>query len=655
MFNAASKTDNVSAEANYIESVFSTYLYTGTGASQTINNGLDLSTNGGLVWIKERSSTSASPSNKLFDTNRGATKYLKSDSTAPQTTDANSLTAFNSNGFTVGSSIASNTNNSTYVAWSFRKQPKFFDVVTYSGDDVSNRAIPHSLGSVPGCIIIKTVSGGDQGWIVYHRSLANPTNSALRLEDTAPVTALPYFPTNPTSTNFYVAGGGYSVNSSGYTYVAYIFAHDAGGFGPTGTDNVISCGYGTAASNTSAINVTLGYEPQFILMKNATDPSGSPWWMFDTMRGIGSYGLAQKLEANSGTYESTVGNVSYPVNITSTGFSLNVAYLGGWGSSSDRFIYIAIRRGPMKTPTTGASVFEPAFSTNGVPEYKSNTVISGFDTAINIYRPGYSDQYISYPYVAARLTGTGQILQTSRVNAEYNYSTAATFAYNTGWFGSAFGADTNRESYMFKRAPGFHDVVCYPGTGSPQNINHNLTAVPEMIIAKIRNFGTYAWRVYHSSLGSGQALYLNLTNSVAVSTGFWNDTNPTASVFTVGSDAGTNASGYNMVAYLFASCPGVSKVGSYSGTGANQTINCGFPSGVRFVLIKRTDTTGDWYVYDTTRGMTSGNDPYILLNSTAAEVTGTNYVETIATGFRLIGSNAGTNASGGSYIFLAVA
>jgi hypothetical protein len=135
---------------------------------------------------------------------------------------------------------------------------------------------------------------------------------------------------------------------------------------------------------------------------------------------------------------------------------------------------------------------------------------------------------------------------------------------------------------------------------------------------------------------------------------YWNNTTPTSSVFTVGSDSAVNSSSSTFVAYLFATLANISKVGSYTGTGATQTINCGFTGGARFVLIKRTDTTGDWIVWDTARGMTSGTDPYLFLNSDAAEVNANN-VYTITTGFQLVSANANTNASGGTYIFLAIA
>jgi hypothetical protein len=137
---------------------------------------------------------------------------------------------------------------------------------------------------------------------------------------------------------------------------------------------------------------------------------------------------------------------------------------------------------------------------------------------------------------------------------------------------------------------------------------------------------------------------------------FGSDAAHTSTYFKVGTYGGTNASGNNYVAYLFATLPGVSKVGSYTGTGTTNQIDCGFSGGARFVLIKRTDSTGDWYVWDSARGIVAGNDPYLLINSTAAEVTSTDYVDTYSAGFEISSTApAGINANGGSYIFLAIA
>ena len=127
-------------------------------------------------------------------------------------------------------------------------------------------------------------------------------------------------------------------------------------------------------------------------------------------------------------------------------------------------------------------------------------------------------------------------------------------------------------------------------------------------------------------------------------------------MFSIGAGFQGNESGATYVSYLFATCAGVSKVGSYTGNGTTQTINCGFTTGARFVMIKRTDDSGDWYVWDSARGISSGNDPYLLINSDAAQVTGTNYVDTTSVGFQVTAAApAAINANGGSFIFLAIA
>jgi hypothetical protein len=171
----------------YIEDVFSTYLYTGTGAALTITNGIDLDGEGGLVWTKFRSGSFGSEAHAQIDTVRGGNFYLSSNSTIAQVSLADLITSFNSNGYTLGADATSgkvNYSAQNYVSWTFRKAPKFFDVVTYTGTGV-NRTVAHNLGSVPGCIIVKrTDTTGD--WQVYHRAnTANPETDYLVLNDTA--------------------------------------------------------------------------------------------------------------------------------------------------------------------------------------------------------------------------------------------------------------------------------------------------------------------------------------------------------------------------------------------------------------------------------------------------------------------------------------
>ena len=633
----------------YIENLFSCFLYTGTGATQTITNNINLSVNGGLVWIKSRS---AATNNNLFDTAQGVTKSLHSNTTDSTVTDANSLTAFNTTGFTLGSGNTAgnevNTSAATYVSWTFQEQPKFFDIVTYTGTS-ANRTISHSLGSVPGCIMVKRTDTTSD-WQVYHSGLANTQYMVLNTSAAVDTGATRWNSTTPTSTVFSL-GTDTSVNASGGTYVAYLFASNAGGFGLTGTDNVISCGSFTTDGSAMA-TVNLGYEPQWALIKASSTPDS--WYLVDSMRGWPANGNVTRLFASDSAAESTQSGY---FNLTSTGFATIPSQGGPIASAT--FIYIAIRRGPMEVPTVGTTVFNPSVRASGTGAAVSTTgvgfppdlLISSERTTGLLFTKGWHD----------RLRGN-IILRSDVTNNEASDSTGVT-AY--GQDGFSFGIDSgfatvnySGSNYVyeaFRRAPSFFDEVCYTGTGVATTQTHNLGAVPELMIVKRRD-ASADWNSYSSALANTEYLVVNTTAAKATDSTIWNSTTPTSSVFSIGTSTTVNASAGTYVAYLFATCFGVSKVGSYTGTATTKQINCNFASGARFVLIKRTDSTGDWYVWDSARGITSGNDPYLLLNDSAPEVTGTDYIDTYSAGFEITSTApAAINASGGTFIFLAIA
>ena len=613
----------------YIEEVFSTWLYTGAGGTQTIANGINLTGSGGLVWVKSRSLSSNNP---FADTARGGGNIIYSNSTAAQSGPGiNDITGFTSTGFTIGNNANVNQGGQTYVSWTFRKQPKFFDIVTYTGNG-ANRTIAHSLGSVPGCIIVKCTSASGTDWMVYHRSTGASQYTRLNLTDAASTDAAVWNGTAPNSTVFSLGTSSF-VNGNGLSYVAYLFAHDAGGFGLTGTDNVITCGSFQDNGSGTDLNVTLGYEPQWLLVKSTT--SNGNWQLVDSMRGfVASPGTTTSvLRPNLTTAESTWNIVWGP---TATGFQWNQ-------NSGLTYIYIAIRRGPMKTPTTGTSVFSPTLST----DTGTVTITSGILTDAHLDMDRGSG---AYGWWGSRLTGQ-TYLDTKAVDAQ-STSSAWLWSYMDGY--RTGSGSSNWVTYALKRAPGFFDVVCYTGTGSATSFTHNLGVAPQLMIVKGRSFVS-SWHVYDATNGATNYMRFNNDPSTALST-IWNNTAPTSTQFTVGTSVGTNSSGQTYIAYLFATVAGVSKVGSYTGTGALQTVNCGFTGGARFVLIKRTDAGGDWWVYDSARGISSGNDPYLFLNTSGAEVTNTNYVDTTSVGFQVTAAApAGLNANGGTYIFLAIA
>jgi hypothetical protein len=256
---------------------------------------------------------------------------------------------------------------------------------------------------------------------------------------------------------------------------------------------------------------------------------------------------------------------------------------------------------------------------------------------------------------AATNTNSARVLKTNSTAAEATEFPIAAAIQNTSWIDGAAISGVQSITYNLRRAPGFFDVVCYTGNGSTQNVTHNLGVVPELMIIKERN-GSTDWRVYIGSQGNQWTSYLNLTYQGDSGTSTWNSTTPTASVFSLGVGNSTNGAGDTYVNYLFASCPGVSKVGSYTGNGSSQTINCGFTGGSRFVLIKRTNASGDWVVFDSARGIVAGNDPALYLNSSAAEVTTIDAVDTDNSGF-IVNQDAtlNLNVNAATYIFLAIA
>ena len=635
----------------FVEDVFSTYLYKGNSSTQSIVNNIDLSTKGGLVWFKNREDTN---NNFLIDTVRGVSNYIRSNQTSAEGNFSPLFSSFNTNGFSLnGTSTDLNSSSYNYVSWTFRKQPKFFDVVTYTGTGGA-LSVNHGLTSQPGAIFIKRTDS-TSNWFAfcatgstYYASLyLNLTNNGgtFNLQSTYAST---------TSVNIGAIGTNQDAafNVNGATYVMYLFASNAGGFGLTGTDNVISCGSYVGDGSGNAV-VNLGYEPQFLLVKLAQD-FAEEWRIFDTMRGWDnstSQGSAKQLVPNTSAAETTRGGWKP----TATGFEVTSQ------SSGLTVIYIAIRRGPMKVPTVGTSVFAPLARTG------SGTNPTVVTTGTN------PDLLLSFPRTASpaaygtvffdKLRGVSQILQSANTNAEA--TTAGTFVLqsflNTGF---QTGADfiqgylnysgSTYAQYAMTRAPGFFDEVCYTGTGSAATINHNLGVVPDLIIIKNRGAASTNWAVNVRIVNTNNWVF-NLEEDTARFNNALFSSAPTSTTMTF-TGAQVNATSNLYVAYLFATCAGVSKVGSYTGNGSSQTIDCGFSAGARFVLIKRNNDIGDWYVWDTARGIVSGNDPHLSLNTTAAEVTTDDTIDTNSTGF-VVNQVAATNVnvSSGTYIFLAIA
>ena len=631
-------------DATYVDDVFSTFLYDGTGSSLSINNGIDLDGEGGLVWLKSRN---GGFDHSLWDTERGTGKGLRSNTNGAQTTASSGggLTAFNSDGFTLGTSaVAENINNYNYCSWTFRKAPGFFDVVTYTGNGSStgdSQTISHNLGSTPGFVVIKRTSGtGD--WVCWHRSISTgEPRKYLELDSTngtgnmgADIWG------TVSSTEFEVkhngtVGDSYEINKNGETYVAYFFAHDDQSFGTNSDEAIIKCGTFPGGAG-SASFVDLGFEPQFLITKQYDD-SGQNWEIADIMRGAGPQsGLDQgkRLYANAGDSEQGYNRFSP----TPTGFFHHVS-----GATNDNFVYIAIRR-PNKPPEAGTDVFAVAAAAGNSDVTTSFPV----DLAFQLRRSAGSRAALT------RLQGKGTL--ETRNNSAETVNANAWYESNTKFLNAGlFTADS--AFHLFKRAPGFMDVVAYTGDGtSSRNVTHSLGSAAKLIIVKRRNT-TGNWTVWSEGLTNNYILQLNGTDAeIAVGTGYINSS--TSTTFNIGNDSDVNASGSTYIAYLFDTLAGISKVGTYTGSDSTTNVDCGFSSGARFVLIRRfspQSTTNNWHVFDTARGIVSGNDPFLYLNSNSAENSSNDYIDPLSSGFSLPGGNPEINTSGSTYLFLAIA
>ena len=430
---------------------------------------------------------------------------------------------------------------------------------------------------------------------------------------------------------------------------------DLGGyiFGDSGEENVIKCG--KFIGNTSVDQeIYVGWEPQYIMFKPLEGAYN--WSTFDCMRGIVTEGNENYLYPNLSNAEYTAERIS----LTPTGFIVD-ANSGVLLNENDKeCAWMAIRRpdGYVGKPAeAGTDVLTLTAGTSGAPLFPSPNHIVDFALQKSNYASGSADWS-----AVSRLT-QGFRLETNTSDAEV----ANAFQvgdYQHGW-SSYTGGDGTRFGFLFKRHAGL-DVVTYTGLGSgsaPRTFSHSLGRSPEMIWTKGRG-SAFDWRVWHKDLNSGGAsaaaynIVLNSTGAQSANSDIFGGSNnvlPTSTHWTTGGNAGINQSGTTQITMLFASVNGISKCGSYDGSGVSGlTVTTGFAP--RFLIIKNiTWTHGDWFVYDTTRGWASGTNGEVLtLNNTGAQSnSGTHKTSPTSTGFSVDSTDTAVNASGQKYIYYA--
>ena len=324
---------------------FKVQLYTGNGTAIGSNGKVvtfddtDTDMQPDLVWIKDREDTY---SHVLTNSVSGATKYLNSNGTAVETTNTETLTAFGSDGFTVGNFAGVNINTTTYVAWCWKESAAAgFDIVTYTGNGTDDTDISHNLSAVPKMIIIKNLSAAD-AWQVYHgANTAAPETDYLVLDTAAAGadSADRWSDEAPTSSVF-TLGDGDEVNTNTENYIAYCFAEKQG-YSKMGT--YVANDDTTAKPNNDATFIYTGFKPRFIMTKRIDGTS--EWAIFDTKRTTSTYThnpMYNILFADSNQAE----NQTEPIDVYSNGWKPRAD--SGWYHypADSTWVYYAVAEAP---------------------------------------------------------------------------------------------------------------------------------------------------------------------------------------------------------------------------------------------------------------------------------------------------------------------
>ena len=252
------------------------------------------------------------------------------------------------------------------------------------------------------------------------------------------------------------------------------------------------------------------------------------------------------------------------------------------------------------------------------------------------------------------------VLTPEQLNS-FNYNTGSIVSWN--WkAGTSFTNDASSTGIgsidsagSFNNDAGF-SIVTYTGNGSSgATVKHGMNQKPSMFIIKDRDNSNEGWMVYHTSLGATKYMRLNETGAVATGSAYFNNTEPTSSVFTIGNNDVVNKSGDKYVTYCFAEKKGYSKFGSYTGNGnADGTfVYTGFKPA--WIMTKITSGADDWQICDNKRDPDNAVFSQLNANSSAAENTSDAKVDFTSQGFKIRKAGGSWNASGGSFIYMAFA
>tara|TARA_R100001510_G_C7645126_1_gene202510 strand:- start:89 stop:1147 length:1059 start_codon:yes stop_codon:yes gene_type:complete len=330
-----------------IDEVFHINTYSGNQSNRSFNTGLDFATNGGAIWNSVRNQQLK---DMAINKSTGNTDTYPIALTGNPEANSSWFKTWDSTGYSIGTNTADNTdgfwnkNGHTYVNWGWRNCDKFFKEIKYTGNGTdAGQAITHGLGSTPGFIIVRGIESSQTQALCYHRSMAQ--THFIELGPNTNKRAFNYhagpsrsWSVNSTTFNVPNGGGGaYTLNVNNKDYVAWIFADHSseGSFGSSGNKKAIICDKYTGNGSSSGPTITLGFQPQWLLVTSfqGPDPTSGQWWVFDDERGFDKTMTLQNHTEND--------QGSNFVSTSSTGFTLTTSN-GHINENNTEYLYIAI-------------------------------------------------------------------------------------------------------------------------------------------------------------------------------------------------------------------------------------------------------------------------------------------------------------------------
>ena len=637
-----------------------------------------------LVWYKRRN---LSASHLLFDSVRGATKALSSNNTTTENTEANALQAFETNGFQVGSDANSNSSSYNYVAWCWKaggtassnpdgsitasvsaSDAAGFSVVKFEGNNTAGASVGHGLSTAPSFIITKNIDNSSAYWATYIASAGKSKKFYIN-DNQAPDAAANWLDVSDSTITWNQTDVN-NVNTNNNTFICYCWAEKTG---------VSKFGSYTGNGSTDGPLISdLGFAPALVVIKK--DSSASEWAVYDSARGDNT-----QLRWDAPDQDNT--NSAVNVRLTNNGFKIETSdsaqngdgalyYYMAWArasSTDEDFKSLNTANLPAPDIKDGSKYFNTVIYTGASPSDKAVTGV-GFQpsfTWIKARTQAYSHALYDAVRGATKElhsdtndqedTDTNGLKSfdsdgfTVGSDGEVGDPTGTRVAWN--WLAGGSGSSNTNGSItstVSVSPSGGFSIVSYTAENAVRTVGHGLGVAPKFIIVKDRE-ATSNWAVYHESMGNTKAIYLDVNLKNDTNSGYWNNTSPTSTVFTIGTNTRTGGSTNDYIAYCFAEVEGYSKMGSYTGNGSSDGpfIYTGFRPA--FILFKNYagGSEQSWTILDNTRDTYNAVQKTIYPDVNNAEDGTVSNVDFCANGFKL--RNAWQNESGSDHLYVAFA